>query len=229
MLGYPRKYYIGRYLWELGFIKDKSIAQQTFTELKTNGYIRYEDIPLATKVGRSINVDFLSNAYLVGEKKIIQCTLRDITNRKVVQKALQASEARYRHLFENVTDAILIIDGDTSKIIDANTFVLDMLGYPREYFIDKHLWELDCIGNPSIARRAFTELKTKDSIRYENLPLETKDGQRLNAEFVSHVYLMGDKKIIHSNIRDIPGQKLAQEERARLAAIVEFSDDCDHQ
>jgi len=42
MLGCPLKYFIGKHLWELGFIKDKSIAQQAFTKLKTNNYIRYE-------------------------------------------------------------------------------------------------------------------------------------------------------------------------------------------
>jgi PAS domain S-box-containing protein len=211
LLGYPLEYCIGKQLWELGFIKDKFIAQNAFTELKTNGYIRYENLPLETKDGRSINVELISNLYLVGDKKIFRCNIRDITDKKVVQAALQASETRYRRLFETAQDAILILDGDTGAIIDANTFILNMLGYPLEYFVGKQLWELGFIKDKSIAQNAFTELKTNEYIRYEDLPLETKDGQSINVEFISNVYLVSDKKIIQCNIRDITARKRAED------------------
>src|SRR5674476_292211 len=53
---------------------------------------------------------------------------------------LKVSELKYRRLFETAQDAILILDGDNGKIIDANTFILDLLGYPLDYFMGKHLW-----------------------------------------------------------------------------------------
>ncbi len=217
MLGYPLEYFVGKHLWELGFIKDKSIAQNAFTELKTNGYIRYEDLPLETKDGRSIDVEFISNAYLVGDKKIIQCNIRDITARKVIQDALQVSETRYRRLFETAQDGILILDGDTGEIIDANRFILDMLGYPLEYFIGKHLWELGFIKDKSIAQQAFTELENSEYIRYEDLPLETKDGRSIDVEFISNVYPVNHHKIIQCNIRDITARK--QSEAALALAV----------
>ncbi len=215
LLGFPLVYFVGKHLWELGFIKDKSIAQMAFTELKTNGYIRYEDLPLETKDGRSIDVEFISNVYLVDDKKIIQCNIRNITDKKVVEDALQASETRYRRLFETAQDGILILDEETGTIIDVNTFILDMLGYPPEYFVGKHLWELGFIKDKSIAQTAFTELKTNGYIRYEDLPLETKDGRSINVEFVSNVYLVDDKKIIQCNIRDIRERKRAEEALAK--------------
>ncbi|ACL17740.1 PAS domain S-box protein [Methanosphaerula palustris] len=211
MLGYPLEYCIGKNLWELGFIRDKSIAQHAFTELKTNGYIRYEDLPLETKDGRSITVDFISHVYNVGDKKIFQCNIRDITSRKVFQDALKTSETRYRRLFETAQDAILILDGDAGEIIDANAFILDMLGYPLEYCIGKHLWELGFIKDKSIAQHAFAELKTNGRIRYEDLPLETKDGRSIDVDFIGHVYYVGDKKIFQCNIRDITSRKVFQD------------------
>ncbi len=117
------------------------------------------------------------------------------------------SELKYRRLFETAQDAILILDGDTGEIIDANTFILDMLGYPFEYFIGKHLWELGFIRDKTIAQRAFTELKTNGYIRYEDLPLETQRGEIMNVEFISNEYLVDDKKIIQCNIRDITDRK----------------------
>ena len=119
------------------------------------------------------------------------------------------SELKYRRLFETAQDAILILDGDTGEIIDANKFILDMLGYPFEYFIGKHLWELGFIRDKTIAQRAFNELQTNGYIRYEDLPLETKKGEIMNVEFISNVYLVDDKKIIQCNIRDITDRKHA--------------------
>ncbi|MFA4848841.1 MAG: PAS domain S-box protein [Methanoregula sp.] len=225
MLGYPLAYFIGKHLWELGFLKDKSFAQHAFTELKSNGYIRYEDIPLETKDGMKFNVEFISNVYYVDNKKIIQCNIRDITDKKVVQDALQASETRYRRLFETAQDGILILDWDSGEIIDANKFILDMLGYPLEDFIGKHLWELGFLKDKAFAKTAFAKLKTEGYIRYEDLPLETKQGNVKKVEFISNVYPEGKKRIIQCNIRDITERKLAEEERARLAAIMEYSED----
>ncbi|MEN6443980.1 MAG: PAS domain S-box protein [Methanoregula sp.] len=210
MLGYPLVYFIGRHLWELGFIKDKYIAQHAFAELTTKGYIRYDDLPLETKDGQSMAVEFVSNVYFVGDKRIIQCNIRDITGRKSVQDALLASERRYRRLFETAQDGILILDEETGMILDANKCILDMLIYPLEYFIGKRLWELGFIKDKSFAQRAFTELKTNGSIRYDDLPLERKDGQSIDVEFISNVYPVNDHKIVQCNIRNITQRKRAE-------------------
>ena len=210
LLGYPLEYFVGKHLWELGFFEDKSLAQSAFSELQTNGYIRYEDLPLETKDGRSIKVEFVSNMYLVGDKRIIQCNIRDITERKMAQALLKATETCYRRLFETAQDGILIIDVETGKIVDANPYILDLLGYPLEYFVGKHLWELGFFKDKSLAQSAFSELKTIGYIRYEDLPLETKDGRSIKVEFVSNVYPVNHHKIIQCNIRDITARKNAE-------------------
>ncbi len=138
-------------------------------------------------------------------------TLDHEEQRISAENDLEKSELQYRRLFETAQDAILILDGNTGEVIDANKFILDMLGYPFEYFIGRQLWELGFIRDKSIAQQAFTELKTNGYIRYENLPLETKDGRVFNVEFISNAYLVGDKKIIQCNIRDITDRKRAEE------------------
>jgi len=210
MLGYPLDYFIGRHLWELGFLKDKSFAQNAFLKLKTEGYIRYDDLPLVTKDGRAMSVEFVSNVYLVGDKRIIQCNIRDFTDRKDAHDRLQISEIRYRRLFETAQDAILILDGDTGEIIDANKFIVDMLGYPLEYFVSKHLWELGFLKDKSFAQDSFTKLKTEGYIRYDDLPLVTNQGVAMSVEFVSNVYFVGEKRIIQCNIRDYTERKRAE-------------------
>jgi PAS domain S-box-containing protein len=124
---------------------------------------------------------------------------------------LKVSELKYRRLFETAQDAILILDGDNGNITDANPFILELLGYPLDYFMGKHLWELGFFKDKILAQEAFTRLKADGYIRYEDLPLETRAGHSIAVEFVSNVYLVGDKKIIQCNIRDITARKRAED------------------
>jgi PAS domain S-box-containing protein len=138
-------------------------------------------------------------------------TATDITARKKAQEALQASETRYRRLFEVARDGILILDADSGQIVDVNPFVKDMLGYSHEEFLGKKLWEIGLFKNIVASKESFLELQTKGFVRYENLPLETKDGRHISVEFVSNVYLVDRKKVIQCNIRDITERVKAEE------------------
>ncbi len=112
------------------------------------------------------------------------------------------SEIRYRRLFETAQDAILIIDARTDSIIDANPFIENLLGYPRSELIGKKLWDIGPFRDVQETKSAFTELKEKGFIRYDNLPLQSKDGRTLEVEFVSNLYKVGSEDIIQCNIRD---------------------------
>jgi diguanylate cyclase (GGDEF)-like protein/PAS domain S-box-containing protein len=82
MLGYPHAELVGKSLWEIGLFKDRTANQSMYQELKKNGYVRYEDLPLQTKTGEHKEVEFVSNIYLVDHRRVIQCNIRDISARK---------------------------------------------------------------------------------------------------------------------------------------------------
>jgi PAS domain S-box-containing protein len=203
MLGYSREEYLGKKLWEIGFLKDVAASQAAFEKLRSKGYVRYEDLPLETKDGRKAEVEFVSNAYDAGGQKVIQCNIRDITARRAAERVAAASELRYRRLFETAQDGILILDEPTGNIVDVNPFLIDMLGYSHEEFLGKKLWEIGLWKDEPASRNAFAELQSKGYIRYEDLPLETKGGRKAQVEFVSNTYVAGGHKIIQCNIRDI--------------------------
>ncbi|MBL9167123.1 MAG: PAS domain S-box protein [Verrucomicrobiales bacterium] len=82
LLGYTRAELLGNPLWEIGPFRDVQASKAEFRELQRESYVRYDDLPLETKAGRSIHVEFVSNVYEVNRRKVIQCNVRDITERK---------------------------------------------------------------------------------------------------------------------------------------------------
>jgi len=116
---------------------------------------------------------------------------------------LKDSELRYRRLFEAAQDGILILNAETGMIEDVNPYLIKMLGYSREEFVEKKLWEVGAFKDIQASKDAFEALQDKEYIRYEDLPLKAKDGRLIQVEFVSNVYVAGGEKIIQCNIRDI--------------------------
>jgi PAS domain S-box-containing protein len=89
LLGYSHEEFLGKELWEIGLFKDIEASKSAFRELQTKHYVRYQDLPLETKGGRPINVEFVSNVYCVNGKKVIQCNIRDITKRTYAERSEQ--------------------------------------------------------------------------------------------------------------------------------------------
>lgn len=126
------------------------------------------------------------------------------------EQAARLSEIRYRRLFESARDGILILDAGTGKILDVNPFMTTLLGYSREEYLGKSLWEIGPFGDAAASREAFARLQQVQYIRYDDLPLQTKDGRSADVEFVSNVYTEGDQRVIQCNIRDIKERKLME-------------------
>jgi PAS domain S-box-containing protein len=147
------------------------------------------------------------------------------TNTRSIEQALRTSELSYRRLFEAAQDGILILDVDTGRITDVNPFMVNLLGYSHGEMVGKTVGELSPFHD-IVCNQAMLEQLQKDGyVRYEDLPLKTKDRRHIAVEFVSNIYQAGDKKVIQCNIRDITKRKQAEATSNLLRAIVESSDD----
>lgn len=142
------------------------------------------------------------------EKERILLAFEDITAQKQTELALKDSETRYRRLFETAQDGILILDAQQGHITDVNPYLVEMLGYSHQEFLGKQLWEIGPFKNIKATKTIFRELQQKGYVRYNDLPLETKDGRSVDVEFVSNVYLVNNHKVIQCNIRNIADRKL---------------------
>lgn len=123
------------------------------------------------------------------------------------EEKLRESESRYRRLFETAKDGILLLDAFSGQITDVNPFLIELLGYSYNEFIGKALWEIGPFKDIAASQTAFRELRQKKYIRYDELPLETKNGERVDVEFVSNLYEVNGQKVIQCNVRDISERK----------------------
>ena len=125
---------------------------------------------------------------------------------------LQASEISYRRLFETAQDGILILDADTGRIRDVNPYLANLLGYSRSEILGQTVGDLSPFQDSMANKAMLARVQEQGYVRYENLPMETRDGRRIAVEFVSNEYVAGDEAVIQCNVRNIMQRKRAEEQ-----------------
>ncbi len=157
--------------------------------------------------------------------QFILLAIEDVTDRDLAELALRDSEIRYRRLFEAAKDGILILDAVTLKIVDSNPFMTSLLTYSREELIGKQLWEIGLFQDQAASQAVYRELQETGYIRYDHLPLESRNGENVEVEFVSNVYAEGHHKVVQCNIRDISQRRHLERQMVEHAAALA---DLDH-
>src|SRR5690348_11896874 len=112
---------------------------------------------------------------------------------------LKISKIRYGRLFEARREGILIIDTATRKIVDANPLMSELMGFTREELLGKELWEIGLLKDADASQTAFLELEKNSYIRYDHLPLQTKEGKHWEVECVCNVYQEDNRPVIQCN------------------------------
>jgi two-component system cell cycle sensor histidine kinase/response regulator CckA len=172
--------------------------------------------------------DYLLKSNLTRLSAAVEREVREAEGRRARKRAeiaLRKSETRYRRLFEAAQDGILIVDAVSRQILDANPFLTELLGYRRDELVGKELWEIGLFLDIAANKAAFRTLQEQGYIRYEDLPLVTKDGRQIQVEFVSNTYGDGDVQVVQCNIRDITERKRSEEavrqSRKRLRNLID--------
>jgi len=210
LLGFDKDEVIGKTAIELGILPVEA-RNSIMIKANTNGIIINAEAALIAKNGDIKQVLLSEENIYVQDKEFRFTVVQDVTARKLAENAVQISETRYRRLFESAKDGILILDAESGMIKDVNPFLIEMLGYSKEEFIEKAIWEIGFFRDLVANKDKFIELQQDEYVRYENLPLETAYGKTINVEFVSNVYLVDDRKVIQCNIRDITERRIADE------------------
>jgi PAS domain S-box-containing protein len=170
------------------------------------------DLNLAVSLMQGGAQDYVQKGELPRLMPTIERELHEVAVRREnerIKYLLDVSETRYRRLFETAQDGILILNAETGQIDDVNPFLIDMLGYSKDDFLGKKLWEIGAFKDKEASRAAFSELQSNGYVRYEYLPL------------ISNTYPVNHSQVAQCNIRNVTKRKEGEKEILRLNAVLE--------
>jgi PAS domain S-box-containing protein len=175
LTGYSLEATLNRNLWELGFMRDKELADSAFSELKKTGHVRYEDIPLKRNNGDIIPVEFISNVYMVGDTKIIQCNIRDIRERYLLdQKILELARI--------VASSYSAVIGEDARgtVTSWNNGAERMFGYSADEIIGQSISLLSSPGSVDDSLDLLPQVLKGGFIKDHETSRLRKDGTSIN-------------------------------------------------
>ncbi|GAC1557396.1 MAG: hypothetical protein NVS2B7_32630 [Herpetosiphon sp.] len=149
LLGYPREEFLGKELWHLGVLTDAEAAGAAFRILDRTGFVRYDHVPLQTRAGSRWDVEVVCTMYMEDGRRVIQCNIRDITDR-VQAKAMQCETEALFHAFMNHSPANAFMKNEEGRYVYINEATETLLDTPVGDLLGKTVF--DCLPE-KFARR----------------------------------------------------------------------------
>jgi len=123
----------------------------------------------------------------------------------------RAPPDRYRHFFDALCEGVLILDSESGDVLEANPFMVAMLGYSPDGLVGLSVWDLLASASRSVFREIFTSLARDGGMRRNDLQLRARSGRCIEVELVSSRASLGDTQIIQCSARDIRARKQMEE------------------
>ncbi len=137
MLGYSKEECIGKNLQDIGVSVDMSDFPTLMQALDKSGIINYKDVTVKNKSGQYIDTDI----YMVDRARLVQCNIRDVTERKLEEEKLKKSEEFARSILQTVDEGFIVIDLEY-RVIAANRAYLNSVGKSLKEVTGNHCYEL---------------------------------------------------------------------------------------
>ncbi len=121
LLGYPHDQLVGMELYQIGLLKDQAASQEMIQNLKRTSQVRYDDLPLESQKGQHREVEVVANLYNESGRPVIQCNIRDITDRKRTEEHVKMLIAEVNHRAKNLLAVVQAVAQQSAKHGDAET------------------------------------------------------------------------------------------------------------
>ncbi|MDT8318228.1 MAG: PAS domain S-box protein [bacterium] len=217
ILDRPAGELVGKNLWDVGLLKETVDVQGLMRKLKGEGFIFYDAAPLKTRQGLIISADI----HLVDRARLVQCNVRNVSERKKTADALIESEEKFRTIFENVTDGILMTDMEDKRFFLANGTICRMLGYTKEEINQLGVMDIHPEKDlPYVIDQLERQARGEFTLA-EGIPLKRKDGSIFYADANSAPVQLAGKTYLIGVFRDITRLK---ESSLALRREKEFSE-----
>ncbi len=208
--GYPLDEVLGKKLWEIAALRatDTKFILAQIREGRKRVYSA--DQQIETRDGKQVNAEILCSVYVAGSGKVIQCNIRDVTERKSIERARPRSEDQFRRIFEGNPQPMWIFEGDSLAFLALNDAAIQMFGYSREEFITMTMHNvlspsevpdfLDSIGNVH-----------SPLLKPDVWHLRRNNGEAIEVEIASNELPFNGRKARFVVATDVTAQKQAEQ------------------
>ena len=131
LLGYSHEHFLGKELWEIGLFGDKSANEAAVRKVQDTGYIRYEHLPLETNRGQRVEVEVVANAYREDHHKVIQCNIRDITERSRLEQQAKEQTAALADLHRRKDEFLAMLGHELRNPLAPITNAVQLLSLQK--------------------------------------------------------------------------------------------------
>ncbi len=128
LLDYPVEHFLGKELWEIGFLKDKQASVSAMQQLDELGSLRYESLPLEDRHGEKHPVELVANKYEEGQLPVIQCNIRDISVRRRLEKQTISQAAELSDLHRRKDEFLAMLSHELRSPLAPIANAVQLLG-----------------------------------------------------------------------------------------------------
>ncbi|MFX0027993.1 MAG: PAS domain S-box protein [Candidatus Hermodarchaeota archaeon] len=212
--GFKKEELVGMSFQNISFIP-KDYFPTVFEDFKLllrGKAIEPKEIQLYRKQGDLRWVSYHATTLYIGNERVFQIIIHDITDRKKAEKKLIESEEKYHGLFETSPNGVMLADPN-GIILECNSAVENISGYSPDEFIGKSFVDLNIYqeNGLNILFEGFNDLFGDQNLEYVELPIKHKDGHTVWIRITSSFITIKEQKCILTVIYDISTQKVAEE------------------
>ena len=157
ILEYNKENLIGKKPWEINFFGEGNKCRKIFKELEEKGEIHYKELQIKTKKGKQIYIEFTGNLYISGDKKTVQCRIRDVTADKEIEEKLRESEEKFKKIFEHSVVGIAIVNID-GKFLHVNKALGKIMGYSENELLKKTYLQITHLEDVEKTKKAISKI-----------------------------------------------------------------------
>ncbi len=158
----------------------------------------------------------------IGEITGVIAGFVDVSEKKLAEKALRASENKFRNLFENANDSIFVSDSESMRLIDCNERAARRLGYTKDELLQLSVMDINRQEKYENIQEIRKEILNDKSVIFRHTHIR-KDGSEFPVEISSRIVDFDGEKAIQSIVRDISDRVHAEEQIRKLSLVVEQS------
>ena len=198
-------------LLDLVFATDTELEKYHYSAIQRIHNCVRAQIPVSSLKGKPATLEIIASLLFDQNGQLSGAIESMYDIREIRQK-----DEKFHRLFDTLDHGIVILESDTKKIINANSFILTLTGYSLEYLLGRNLEEIGFSKEAMPAEQFFTEMEKTGYIHYKDIPLVSKSGKIIDVEFICKINSLNDHQVIQCSIYDISNRKRA--ESARILA-----------